>query len=210
VEEPTGGTGDRRPGGRPRDVGIDERVRGAVRDSLVEVGWDRTTLRGVATRAGVSRPAISRRWPSKGHLVLDAILGSVPDLDRFRGVDRAGWIRAVAAGSFELFDRADVRAAVPGLLAILRDHDDIRDALWQGFTGPASAMLGTLDDPAAGAPDPDEARADAEAVIVLAAGAALISSLVVSDGNRPGVIDRVRRALDRALLSEDAPPASVT
>ena len=130
--------------GRPRDSRIAEEVLAATRASLIELGWERTSIRGVAERSGVSRPAIARRWPSKAHLVLEAILGAAPDLDAFDGVDTAGWISGVIAGSFDIFDRPEVRAAAPGLMATLRDHPDIREALWLGFSGPASALVDPL------------------------------------------------------------------
>lgn len=192
--------------GRPRDSRIAEEVLAATRASLIELGWERTSIRGVAERAGVSRPAIARRWPSKTHLVLEAILGAAPDLDAFDGVDTAGWISGVIAGSFDIFDRPEVRAAAPGLMATLRDHPDIRQALWRGFSGPASALVdphgAAASDATEGStahrPDPDRLVA-AQAAIVLAAGAALFLSLVVGGDDR--VRDQVMSAL-RASMAE--------
>lgn len=184
-------------------MSLDPRVLSATRASLEEFGWERTTIRGVAERSGVSRPAISRRWPSKAHLVLEAILGAAPDLDAFEDVDMSGWIDGVIDGSFELFDRTDVQAAAPGLIATLRDHEDIREALWKGFSGPASALVPPLRDDR----DPDALKAvagelsshdrlvDAQAAIVLAAGSALFLSLVV------GGDDRLRARVETVLAS---------
>jgi AcrR family transcriptional regulator len=183
--------------GRPRDLGIDERVLATTRASLTDLGWERTSIRGVAERAGVSRPAISRRWPSKAHLVLEALLGATPDLDAFRSVDLRGWIAGVIDGSFELFDRPDVRAAAPGLIAALRDHDDIRVALWDGFSGPASALALDLHDDSAGEHPSRDLVSDAQAAIVIAAGAALFLSLVVGGDDR--IRDRIRTALASSM-----------
>lgn len=199
TDEQDDGFGEQRSNpGRPRDGHLNSRVLDATRASLAEVGWERTSIRGVAERSGVSRPAIARRWPSKAHLVLESILGATPDLAAFEGVDRSGWIDAVIAGSFELFDRDDVHAAAPGLLATLRDHDDIRQALWDGFSGPASALI---EPPQTGGDPGTHASADtlvdARAAIVLAAGAALFLSLVAGDDAR--VRDRVTTALTASL-----------
>lgn len=177
------------PSGRRRDPAIDERVLVATRASLVDHGWDGTSIRGIAERAGVSRPAIARRWPSKAHLVLEALLGAEPDLVRFEGADLLGWIDGVVDGSFELFDRDDVRSAMPALLATLRDHDDLRAAMWDGFTGPAAELA--VDQGAA-------ATATTRAAIVVAAGAALFSSVVIGDD--PELRDAVRRLLRAALV----------
>lgn len=191
----------RKDPGRPRDDQLDERVLAATRTSLAELGWDRTSVRGVAGRSGVSRPAIARRWPSKAHLVLDAILGATPDLEAFENVDLAGWITGVIDGSFELFDRADVRAAAPGLIATLRDHDDVRQTLWDGFSGPASALALNLHDGDCDAEaetrHASELMLDAQAAIVLAAGSALFLSLVAGGDVR--IRDRVTTALNTSM-----------
>ncbi|CAM5667646.1 MULTISPECIES: TetR/AcrR family transcriptional regulator [Streptomyces] len=75
--------------GRPRE----ERVTGAVLSAVVELvteqGMGAVTMDAVAARAGVSKPAIYRRWPTKQDLVIAAAesrIGvlSVPDLGDFR------------------------------------------------------------------------------------------------------------------------------
>ncbi|MFI0367322.1 TetR/AcrR family transcriptional regulator [Actinomadura sp. 1N219] len=93
VEEQAGrvergrGTG-RRPG-RPRE----ERVAPAVLDAVValvaERGVAQVTMDAVAQRAGVSKPAIYRRWPTKQDLIIAAAESrvgplTVPDLGDFR------------------------------------------------------------------------------------------------------------------------------
>lgn len=183
------------PSGRRRDPAIDQRVLKATRASLVEHGWDGTSIRGIAQRAEVSRPAIARRWPSKAHLVLESLLGAQPDLVVFEGVSLQGWIDGVIDGSFELFERADVRSAMPALLATLRDHDDLRVALWNGFTGPPSTLA--VDQ---GADDAVSARA----AIAVAAGAALFSSVVIGDD--PDLREEVLSLLRTTLISALLPP----
>lgn len=183
--------------GRPRDPRIDADVLATTRDMLVEVGWEQLSLRGIAARAGVSRAALSRRWASKAHLVLDALLGATPDLEPFEGTDRAGWIDWVIAGSAQLFSRPDVREALPGLLAALRDHEDLRTALWQGFSGPAAELFAAHG--AADHADSPEVRnrdlLDAKAILVLASGAALFSSLIAEDDDTPELRTRIRELL---------------
>src|SRR5438552_16672378 len=61
--------------GRPRDRAIDDAALRAARELLVEVGWDRLSMVAIAERAGVGRPALYRRWPSKTHLVFEAVFG---------------------------------------------------------------------------------------------------------------------------------------
>lgn len=175
--------------GRPRDPRIDTEVLSVTRALLLEGGWEALSVRGVAARAGVSRSALARRWPSKAHLVLDALLGATPDLTPFEGTDRAGWIRWVVTGSAELFARPEVRAAAPGLLAALRDHEDLRTLLWRGFSEPSTALF------ARGGPTGDDDLLDARAVLVMAAGAALFTSLVAADDDTAELRRRILELL---------------
>jgi AcrR family transcriptional regulator len=192
-DEPSPSAGARTLG-RPRDVTIDERVLAATRQLLVEEGWEGTTIRGIAARAGVSRPAIARRWSSKAWLVMEAILGPAIESDLFADVDQDGWIRAVIDGSFELFRRPEVKAAVPGLLAALADSEELRTSLFSTFTGPPIDLYSEI---SAAERDPDARSVDARAFIVLAAGAALFSALIVGGDADERLAARVGELLER-------------
>lgn len=60
--------------GRPRDAHIDAAVLEATLDVLDEDGYGGLTIAGVARRAGTTTPAIYRRWPTRQHLVLAALV----------------------------------------------------------------------------------------------------------------------------------------
>jgi AcrR family transcriptional regulator len=63
---------------RTTDRRRSERSRGeilsATFDLAAEVGYAALTIEGVATRAGVGKQTIYRWWPSKGAVLLDALL----------------------------------------------------------------------------------------------------------------------------------------
>ncbi len=72
--------------GRPRNSSIDAAVLDATDAVLDDSGYSRFTLEEVARRAGTTKPAIRRRWPTRQHLVLAVLarrLGAaqVPDTD---------------------------------------------------------------------------------------------------------------------------------
>jgi AcrR family transcriptional regulator len=69
--------GQRRPG-RPRNAAYDKSILGAALEMLVEKGYAGLTIDGVAVRAGVGRPTIYRRWPSKAALAIAALEEAVP------------------------------------------------------------------------------------------------------------------------------------
>jgi AcrR family transcriptional regulator len=184
-----------RSAGRPRDRSIDERVFTVTRELLVEVGWDELSMRQIATRAGVGRSSINRRWPSKSELVFHAILGDTPDLAPFEDADRQGWVDWVVRGSRQLFARPEVRAAVPGLLLAMAENDEMRSRLWAEFSGPAVALFA-----AAGVGDPADAQRDARAVIAMAAGAALFLSTIAIEDDDAALHARISKMLAEAVL----------
>ncbi|MFJ3581793.1 TetR/AcrR family transcriptional regulator [Streptomyces sp. NPDC090127] len=89
MTDPTATTPDRRPGGRTARVRA--QVLDAVRAELTESGHEGLTMEGVATRAGVHRTTVYRRWRDVGGLLVDVIdaAGEVdwqpPDTGSLRG-----------------------------------------------------------------------------------------------------------------------------
>jgi AcrR family transcriptional regulator len=108
----------RRTAGRQRDPEIDAAVIAATLAVLGEVGYAKLSIGAVATRAQVYRPAIYRRWPSKQHLVTDAIastIGVTPTPDT--GDLRADLISGIATIADGFADGAPGRV----LLAVIAD-----------------------------------------------------------------------------------------
>jgi AcrR family transcriptional regulator len=108
-----------RPPGRPRGPETDERILEAARALLVEEGYDGLSYELVARRAGVTRPTIYRRWPTKAHLVYDAAfpvgdLQPITDTGDFRAD-----LQRFAASAARAYGRPETRAALPGLLPYL-------------------------------------------------------------------------------------------
>jgi AcrR family transcriptional regulator len=94
--------GPRRTAGRQRDPEIDAAVIAATLRVLDEVGYAKLSIGAVASAANVYRPAIYRRWPTKQHLVTDAIASAVgvtptPDSGDLRA-DLVAGIATIAAG----------------------------------------------------------------------------------------------------------------
>ncbi len=69
--------------GRPRSEEAHQAILDATMALLVESGFSALTVEGVATRAGVGKATIYRRWPSKVHLVIEAFsrLPALEDVD---------------------------------------------------------------------------------------------------------------------------------
>jgi AcrR family transcriptional regulator len=74
-------TADERRRGRPRDPSRDEAIFDAVVEVLVRDGYDRLTMEGVATAAGVGKSTVYRRWSNKAELVIDTMATLKPAID---------------------------------------------------------------------------------------------------------------------------------
>ena len=110
----------RRAPGRPRDARRDEAILRATFEILLDEGYQALTIESVATRAGVGRPTIYRRWPSKPALVVAALVESarlaIPDADT--GTLRGDLI-AVRRHQIELMNAPMTRRVTAGLIADL-------------------------------------------------------------------------------------------
>lgn len=74
---------------RPRDPDVEDRILGAARHIADTDGIDRVTIAAVARLAGVGRPTVYRRWPTRAALLFELQLAgtvppTLPDLGSFR------------------------------------------------------------------------------------------------------------------------------
>jgi AcrR family transcriptional regulator len=165
--------------GRPRNAGIDDAAREATRQLLMEAGWEGTTLSAVADRAQVSRPALYRRWPTKTHLVFDTLFGWAEEvLPKEMDLAPDEWLRAAVEVSFALFADPAVRAGTPGLLAVLANDEEMRQAMWERSGLP---VVQRIEDYFTHVDDPGRRRAVAQAVLAMLAGAPLFLQLFGGD-----------------------------
>jgi len=185
--------------GRPRNPRIDEAVLKAAAELVVEVGYADLTIASIAERAGTSKPAIYRRWPSKAHLVHEAAFRdddeqlTLPDTGVLRD-DLAEMLRRVSAA----FAHPVARALTPGLMAEIAADPTLHPALLERFGG---AWTG-FSDRIAIAAERGEVREgiDTDVLIETLAGAALMRLLVSStDGLDEDWIDRTTDLLMRGI-----------
>jgi AcrR family transcriptional regulator len=102
--------------GRPRDPRIDSAVLRSTVDLLGETGYSALSVDAIARRAGTSKPAIYRRWPSKAHLVHEAVfpIGSGTELPDTGSL--AGDVREMVRRTVAVLTTPAARAALPGLV----------------------------------------------------------------------------------------------
>jgi AcrR family transcriptional regulator len=103
--------------GRPRDGRIDAAIIAATRELLLQTGYPALSLSAIAARAGTTTAAIYRRWSGKVHLVHEAVLSDAAIPAPKSSGDIGEDIRALVETIRAMFDRPEVRVALPGLIA---------------------------------------------------------------------------------------------
>ncbi|MHA0286339.1 TetR/AcrR family transcriptional regulator [Mycobacterium sp. C3-094] len=186
--------------GRPRDRRIDDAVLTAAAEMIAEVPYAELSVDAIARRAGTSKPAIYRRWPSKAHLVHEAVFpigeatripstGSLP-------ADIREMVRRVAA----LLTAPPARAAIPGLIAEMAADPTLHAALLARFGDVITRGLGDF---LRAAVQRGEARPDVDAAELAqaVAGITMLSLLTRPDVPDDGWLDRTAILITRGIAA---------
>jgi AcrR family transcriptional regulator len=121
----------------------------AALEGLAEVGYDGLSMAEIASRAGVGKGALYRRWTSKAHLVTDAMVRGREQVAPFSLPDTGslhGDLEAMAAQVPD-FDEAAKRqtSILLGLVGAATRDADLRQALaGTGLAQPRQAILDVL------------------------------------------------------------------
>jgi AcrR family transcriptional regulator len=100
--------------GRPRSEEAHQAILNATLELLVEVGFSALTVEGVASRAGVGKATIYRRWPSKLPLVVEAF-GQLPGFEDADSGDLAEDLKKMLRGYLKVFNSTPLSAVLPSL-----------------------------------------------------------------------------------------------
>jgi AcrR family transcriptional regulator len=102
--------------GRPRDPRVDDAVRAAALELLVEEGYQATSIQAIARRAGVSAPTVYRRWANKAEVIEEAVFPTPFIEPTATTGDLRRDLSTYCRGIIEHLGDPAVRAAIPGLL----------------------------------------------------------------------------------------------
>jgi AcrR family transcriptional regulator len=128
--------------GRPRDPRLDEAIAAATLQLLAEEGYARLTVERIATRAGVGKASLYRRWPDKVSIVLEAVSRSperpaVPDTGSLRNDARSFLKTLVRYRTLH----ADAISAISGEALC---NDRFGDAFRVGMVEPTIEGMGVI------------------------------------------------------------------
>ena len=107
--------------GRPRSEEAHKAILDATLDLLVEVGFSAMTVEGVASRAGVGKATIYRRWPSKLPLVVEAF-GQLPGFEEVDTGSLSEDLKKMLRAYLQVFNASPLSTVLPSL-AGERAHD---------------------------------------------------------------------------------------
>ncbi|MEJ7633916.1 TetR/AcrR family transcriptional regulator [Aeromicrobium sp.] len=176
--------------GRPRDARTHTAILAATVELVVETGYGSLAIGNIATRAGVGKDAIYRRWPGKPELVYEAVFTSVdaspiPDTGTL-----IGDVTVLVAGLLDEFAAPAAAAALPGLLADFAAQPALRARIREDFLAPAKSRLIELFDRAAAR---GELSTDIPVDLILdsLAGTVLFHVGLVGAPVPPGLADRL-------------------
>ncbi len=172
-------------------------VLDAVVDLVAESGMGALTMDAVAARAGVSKPAVYRRWPTKQDLIIAAAesrIGplSVPDLGDFRAE-----LRVVLTARMEAYRQPGVGRLLAGVIGAAAEAD-AEPAAYRAYT--ARVMSETRH-----VLDRGVARGDVRPDADLAAAATLVASSLlfrlVGEQQKPdgALVESVVELIGRAI-----------
>ena len=186
--------------GRPRDPRINEAVLRATAELLEEVGYLQLTIGAIAERADTNKPAIYRRWPTKAHLVYEAVF-PVQDPDVVPpGDDLRGDIRSLVAVGVELLGRPSARAALPGLMAESASDPTLQVDVMERFAG---GTWGWMQQRIEQAKEAGEVRADVHpsTVLELISGSTFVATAIrpleeIDSSWIDGVTDLIMRGIE--------------
>lgn len=196
-----------RTAGRPRDPRIEAAAFAAVRELLATDGYAGVTMTAVADRAGTTKAALYRRWPSLPHLIHEAAFPDELAMDFQLAGDLHAALTQIVRGTWAALSHPIAAAALGGLLPEFTRHPEIHAAMLERF----GAVFSGLDERLRDAAATGQVRSDArgEDVLRLVIGAVLVELLLgpagaADFGDRSGNhsddwADRLATTLERGI-----------
>ncbi|GGS74165.1 transcriptional regulator [Streptomyces violarus] len=115
--------------GRPRSAAADAAILAATRAALVELGWSKLTLGDVATRAGVAKTTLYRRWAGKNELVVDAVAELFDELELPDSGSLAADIEGVVLQFATILARPEAKSGLMAVVSEATRDDALRERI---------------------------------------------------------------------------------
>jgi len=130
--------------GRPRDAQAEQAILQATVELLSEVGFNQLSIEAVAARAGVGKPTIYRRWPSKPELVLDAVERLAPPFPTADTGDPLTDLRQIVPQLIVGLTSSPAGRANVALASDAQTHAELARGLGEHFLAPRRAAIADI------------------------------------------------------------------
>ncbi|MBK3638079.1 TetR/AcrR family transcriptional regulator, partial [Streptomyces sp. MBT97] len=173
--------------GRPRSAAADTAILAATREALVELGWSKLTLGDVATRAGVAKTTLYRRWAGKNELVVDAVAELFGELELPDRGSLAADIEGVVLQFAAILARPEAKSGLMAAVAESTRDDALRERIRASIVDPQKDLVleGRARAQARGElppqTDPAEAARTVDLIFDVVAGAVVHRTLVSAE-----------------------------
>jgi AcrR family transcriptional regulator len=190
--------------GRPRNEGLRRTILRAAAELLEERGVEGVTIESIASRAGVGKQTIYRRWSSRAAVLVEAFLSQD---DAPLPIPDAGSLRkdlAILAGTIShAAGRESLRRSVAGLVAASHVDPEVGRLFRERFVAPARAATREVLQRALdrGELDPD---VDLEVIIDELQGSIWYRALLSGGRLGPTYADSLAGALVHGVALRDA------
>lgn len=209
IRTPACGPG--RPG-RPRSAAADTAILAATREALVELGWSKLTLGDVATRAGVAKTTLYRRWAGKNELVVDAVAELFGELELPDRGSLAADIEGVVLQFAAILARPEAKSGLMAAVAESTRDDALRERIRASIVDPQKDLVleGRARAQARGElpaeTDPAEAARTVDLIFDVVAGAVVHRTLVSAEPADEEWVRGFTRVLLQGLSPASAAP----
>jgi AcrR family transcriptional regulator len=130
--------------GRPRDTSVDSKVIDATLEILNSDGLGGLSIEGIASRAGVGKTTIYRRWDSKEELLVDAIATMVHEVEVPDSGDIRGDLITAISGMHRFVSDTRAGEVFPWLVGEIASGSELGLRYAASVIGPRRAMMAQL------------------------------------------------------------------
>lgn len=175
-----------RAAGRPRSAAADAAILAATREALVELGWSKLTLGDVATRAGVAKTTLYRRWAGKNELVVDAVAELFDELVLPDRGTLAADIEGVVLQFAAILARPEAKSGLMAVVAESIRDEPLRERIRESIVDRQKRLVleGRTRAQTRGElppePNPEEASRTVDLIFDMVAGAVIHRTLVTA------------------------------
>ncbi|WP_018931872.1 TetR/AcrR family transcriptional regulator [Gracilibacillus lacisalsi] len=130
--------------GRPRSSDVDKRILDATLTLLAEVGVEKISMETIATKAGVGKSSIYRRWKNKDELILAALEQLKPEFNISIKGKLEDVLFELSRNFTEQMNNPLGKQMLSLLMSTLSSNSQISESYWENHSLPKTKEISNL------------------------------------------------------------------